>query len=77
MLIARFPIDVTEGGIFICFNEVHRLNVPSFISSMSNGMETSVNEEHPLNAFSPIEITEEGIFISFNDEQPLNDEFPM
>ena len=44
---------------------------------MDEGIDTRINEEHPLNARSPIDITDEGISNFFKDVQSLKHENPI
>ena len=72
LLNAFLPIEVTDEGTVICFNDEHPLNMQSKIFCI---LPLITNDFIPLNAQFPIEVTEEGIVICSNDEQPSNVEY--
>ena len=45
-----FPIEVTDGGIMNFFNDLHLLNVLSFIDVIDDGIVMLVNFVHSLKA---------------------------
>ena len=63
------PIEVTDSGITIDFNEVHLANAFSPILITELGIASNVSAEHPLNAYLPIEVTESGIVMWDSDVQ--------
>ena len=69
---ALSPIDVTESGIEICFNDLQLLNAFLSIVVIVDGISISFNDVQLSNVFDSMDVIDEGIENDINDVHPLN-----